>query len=226
VGSYDARVYCLDLASGKELWKFETAGRVHGTAALAEGHALVAGCDEFLHVLRLADGQSVRQVSMGSVSGVSAAVAGERVFLGTYGNEVRCIDWKTGAALWSFRAEERQFPFMSSAAVTPQAVIVGGRDKRLRAFDPATGRVLWTFESGGRIDSSPVVAGERVYVGAGDGNLYAVDLGSGREQARFELGGSISASPAVAQGCLVIGSEDGVLYCLAQGPTQAPGPSE
>ena len=213
-GSYDGFVYCLDLKSGKLLWKFETGGPVHGMLGIVDGLVLAAGCDEFLHVLRIADGKPERQVLMESVSGVSAAIAGDEVFIGTYGNQVRCINWKNGTTKWVFEPEQRKFPFLSSAAVTSRAIILGGRDKRVWALDRKTGEVLWRYAAKGRIDSSPVVVGNRVFVGSSDGNLYGLDLRTGRELERFELGAPITASPAVGQGCLVIGNQDGVLYCF------------
>lgn len=213
-GSYDGFVYALDARDGSLLWKHQTEGRVHGTPAIAEGHVIAAGCDDYLHVLALSDGREIRKVAMGSVSGSSAAILGSSAFVGTFGNQVRGIHWRTGKTLWVFEDSERQFPFVGSAAVTPHVVVIGGRDKRLRAFEPETGQVRWTFSAKGRIDSSPVIVGPRVFVGSSDGNVYAVDLESGAEKWRFETGGPITASPAVGERCLVIGNQDGVLYCF------------
>lgn len=216
-GSYDAFVYCLNVADGKLLWKYETAGRVHGSPCLAEGCVMVAGCDEYLHVVHIADGTMQRQVSMESVAGTSAAIVGDEVFVGTYSNQVRCINWKTGATKWIFEPEDKSFPFMSSAAVCSTAVILGGRDRNVWALNPADGKVLWRFAARGRVDSSPVIVQNRVFVGSSDGNLYGLDLLTGKEQIKFELGGPITASPAVGEGCLVIGNQDGVLYCFHSG---------
>ncbi|MFQ5496155.1 MAG: PQQ-binding-like beta-propeller repeat protein [Phycisphaerae bacterium] len=213
-GSYDGLIYCLSAGDGKLIWKFETQGRVHGTPGIASGNVLAAGCDEYLHVLRLSDGTAVTKVSMGSVSGASAAVAGSRVFVGTYSGSVLGIDWKSGRKVWSFHDPQREFPYLSSAAVTDKLVIIGGRDKRLHALDAGTGKQRWLFETQGRVESSPVVVGKRVFFGSLDGNLYAVDLETGRQVWRFEAGSPISASPAVADGRLVVGTEDGVLYCF------------
>jgi len=214
-GSYDGFVYCLTAADGRLLWKFETEGKVHGTPAIAENHVIAAGCDEFLHVLNLTDGSQIRKVSLGSVSGSSTAILGSRAFAGTYGNQVRCSDWKTGADGWTFEDDDRQFPFVSSPAVTARCVILGGRDKRLRAFDPVSGRVLWEFVTKGRIDSSSVIVGQRAFFGSSDGNLYGIDVATGRELWRYEAGSPITASPAIGCGRLVIGTQDGDLLCFS-----------
>ncbi len=222
-GSYDGSVYCVSPKDGKLIWKHTTEGRVHGTPAIAEGHAIVAGCDEHLHVIELDTGKPARKVSMGSVSGASAAVVGSVAYVGTYGGSVLAIDWKAGGVVWRFKDPDHEFPVLSSAAVTDEAVIVGGRDKRLHALDRKTGKSLWEFVTKGRIDSSPVVVGLRVYIGSFDGNLYAVELATGREVWRFETGAPISASPAVAEGCLVIGTEDGIVYCFDSGDRASAG---
>ena len=59
----------------------------------------------YLHVVNLADGKPLRKVPMGSVSGASAAIAGDRVFIGTYGSQVRCINYKTGDTLWKYELD-------------------------------------------------------------------------------------------------------------------------
>jgi glucose dehydrogenase len=216
-GSYDAFVYCLSTDDGKLLWKFETGGRVHGSPAITDAQVLVAGCDEHLHVLKLSDGQEVTRVSMGSVSGASAAIVDSKAFVGTYGHQFLGIDWKMGHVLWTHEDAERQFPILSSAAVTAQTVLVGGRDKRLRALDPKSGQLQWVFATDGRIDASPVAVGSRVFIASADGNLYGIDVTTGKEVWRFETGAPISASPAVGDGCLVIGNEDGTIFCFAAG---------
>ena len=73
---------------------------------------------------------------------------------------------------------------------------------------------MWEFATGGRVDSSPVIAGDVVYVGSNDGNLYALNLADGTLLWKFTAGGHIVASPAISGKRLVIGSRDGVLYCL------------
>lgn len=219
-GCYDGGIYCLKLVDGSLLWKVSTDAQVHGTVGVAGEVALSAGCDGQLRVIALDDGKVIRAIDASAQSAASAAILGDRVFIGTMGNRVLGIDWRQGTVEWAYENPDRSFPFQSSAAVTDKAVVIGGRDKLIHALDPKTGKALWTHATGARADSSPVIVGDRVFCGSGDGNLYALDLATGRETWRFEAGAPILASPAVAAGRLVIGTADGVLYCF--GPKSAP----
>ncbi|GJQ25333.1 MAG: hypothetical protein HBSAPP02_03650 [Phycisphaerae bacterium] len=221
-GSYDGNVYCLKLTDGSLLWKHLTDGRVHGSAGVSDGKVVVAGCDQKLHVLQLSDGKSIAAVDLGSVSGCSAAIVDDAVYVGTFGNDVLAIDLKRNERRWTFTNKDRDFPFYASAAVTEELVIIGSRDKFVHALDRKTGKPRWQFRTRGRVDSSPVVAADRVWVGSSDGNVYGLDLRSGEERWRYEAGSPVTASPAVGGGCLVIGTEDGDILCFGEGPGRPP----
>jgi outer membrane protein assembly factor BamB len=57
--------------------------------------------------------------------------------------------------------------------------------------------VQWQVQTGGPVQSTPVVANGTVYVGSGDGHLYALDARAGAERWRFAAGRAVSSSPAV-----------------------------
>jgi outer membrane protein assembly factor BamB len=213
IGSYDGHLYGLSL-EGKLLWKAQTEGPVHATPAVRDGIAYIAGCDEVLRAIRIADGRQLFTMSSGAYTGASPALAGTRAFYGTFENEVLGVDLATRKIVWRYKHADRAFPFYSSAAIAGDRVIVGGRDKMLHALEAGTGKAIWTVATRARIDSSPAVSGGRVYVGSNDGRLYVVDLASGQTVWEFEAGAPLSASPAIADGRLVIGAQDGRLYCL------------
>ncbi len=213
-GSYDGYLYCLHPDTGKLLWKFETDGKVHGTPGAVADRVMVAGCDEHLRVVHLDTGKEIDAIPLGSPSGSSAAILGNRVFAGTYGNEVVGADWKEGTILWRYEHPQRQFPFVSSAAITKDRVVIGGRDKMLHCLDSSTGKSVWTFRTRARVESSPVLVGDRVFFGSYDGKFYELSLETGKETWSFDTGSSIHSSPAIAEGKIVFGSGDGFLYCL------------
>jgi outer membrane protein assembly factor BamB len=213
-GSSDEHLYCLK-EDGGLAWKFEVAGGpVLGTPVVVDGRTFAAGCDSTLHVLNVADGKEQDTLDLGGQVAASAAVVGDRFYVGTMTNQVLGIDWKKPALAWKFEPEDRAQPFYSSCAVTDKFVIVGSRDRLVHALNRKTGNEEWNFPTGGNVDSSPVVVGNRVYFGSADGKLYVLDAAKGTLLQKIDLRGAILASPAVADGRLVIGTEKNVVYCL------------
>jgi glucose dehydrogenase len=213
--SYDSYLYAIRPDSGELAWKVQTQGQVHGTVAVGEGLAYVAGCDGIFRALRLEDGSEAFQVPIGSYTAASAVLDGERAYFGTYDPaEVVALDLAAREIVWRYAHPDRSFPFYSSGALAEGLLVLGGRDRFVHAIDVATGEARWTHETRARVDSSPAVADGRVYVGGGDNRFYVLDLETGRELWEFDAGAGFTASPAIASGRVVIGATDGVIYCF------------
>jgi outer membrane protein assembly factor BamB len=217
-GSGDQMLYCLNKdRGGKPLWTFKVpGGPVMGSPAIIDNKTFVAGCDSALHVIDTAKGTEIKEIELDGQVGASAALVGDVLYVGTMTNQVQAVNWKEGKVAWSYEAAKKQLPFYASVAATRELVLAGSRDRCLHALDRKTGQMKWVFPTGGKVDSSPVVAGKRVYFGSADGKLYVVDLATGQQVQALQLGKGILASPAVSGNRLVIGTVDGVLYCLGK----------
>jgi hypothetical protein len=164
----------------------------------------VAGCDERLRGIRVADGAEVLEVSSGAYTGASPAIVDGVAYYGTFENDVLAVDLATKRVLWRYKNPERQFPFYASAAVAADRVVLGGRDKRVHALDRNTGALKWSSARG-----ASFVGGHRRRPRPGLQRRAAVRTGPGhRRQAReltwrTDRGSPSSAMPAV------IGTEDG-----------------
>lgn len=213
-GGYDNRLHCLDAATGRANWAYETGNYVHGVPAVGDGVTAFGGCDAIVHVVNLADGTLAREIDGGAYIIGSAAIVDGFAYVGQYGNEFLAIDLSKGEVAWRYR--DRNFPYGASPAVTDQLVIFGGRDRRIHAVDRATGQARWTFGTRGRVESSPVVAGNRVLVGSDDGRIYLLDLEDGRERWSYEVGQAVQSSPAVIQDRFVMGADDGTVYAFGR----------
>jgi outer membrane protein assembly factor BamB len=215
-GSYDQFLYCLSAKDGSLIWKFETEQYVHATPALYKRDVMISGCDGFFRVIDVDTGKEKHNVYLGSQAAASAAILDDRAYLGTFGNQVLCIDLKDPGICWEYEHPRRHFPFYASAAVTKELVLVAGRDKMLHALNPETGEALWIFSARSKIDSSPIIAGDRAFFAAMSGEIYALSLATGETLWEYDTGSGIEASPSMAAGKLVIGSLDGVLYCFGE----------
>jgi outer membrane protein assembly factor BamB len=212
VGSYDCKLHCLEAATGKSNWVYETGNYINGTPAVESNRTVFGGCDGLLHVISLADGTQEKEIEAGAYVPGSPALAGGRAFFGHYENDFICVDLDAGKKAWTFH--DRDFPYFSSPAVTGDKVIFGGRDKLLHCVQREDGKALWSFSTRGKVDSSPVVCGGKVVAGSDDGRLYVVSLETGKELWSYEIGQAIESSPAVAGGRVVVGSDDGSVYCF------------
>ena len=158
----------------------------------------------------------IENIELAAYVGASPAVLNGRLYVGTFENEVLCLDLKERQLAWRYQHPKRHFPFFSSAAVTEDVVVVGGRDKMVHALEAETGRQRWVHVTRSRVDSSPVILGERVFVADESGVLLALDLASGKVLWEYETGSPLEASPSVGKGRLVIGTVDGTLFCFGK----------
>jgi outer membrane protein assembly factor BamB len=211
-GSYDFKLHCVDAASGRTNWVYETGNYINGSPAIANGLTAFGGCDGLLHVISLAEGKQVKEVEAGAYIAGSVALADGRAYFGQYENEFLCVDLKEGKKAWAFH--DRNFPYFSSPAVTKEVVVFGGRDKLLHCVKRDSGQALWSFPTRGKVDSSPAICGNKVVVGSDDGRLYLVSLDNGKELWSYEVGQPIGSSPAVAREKIVVGCDDGNVYCF------------
>jgi outer membrane protein assembly factor BamB len=212
VGSYDNRLYCFDAETGKLNWLYETDNYINGAPSSDGQQVVFGGCDELLHMLSVLDGTKIGEVWAGSYIPGSAALAGDKAYLGHYDSKLVCIDRKEKKIDWEYIDKDNPDSFFSSPAVGKDRVLIGSRNDHLYCVNRWTGEKIWTFRTRDDIDSSPVIAGEKVVVGSLDGRLYIVDLKDGKELWSFEIGAPLFSCPAVDGGFIVIGSDDGRIY--------------
>jgi outer membrane protein assembly factor BamB len=214
-GTDGADIFCLDAATGSKLWEQKAGDRINGAPAVSRGAALVSGCDAQLRALQGSDGKELYSTDLGALCPGSAAVAGDRIVIGTDQGRVLCISAETHQQLWLYDAVAEHAMVYSSPAVSSDGVVVfGARDRNVYGVELATGKPLWKFPTRGDVDSSPVISGGRVYVGSKDKKLYVLDLKSGKQLWSFTAGRGITAGPAIGAGVVVIGDTGGNLYCL------------
>ncbi len=223
VGSYDAHLYCFDAVGGELQWKYGTGDYVNGTPAVARGKVVFGGCDAALHVVDIATGEAASRIGLGEGCHVpgSVGLAGNRAFLGHYGNQFVCIDVDSGALVWTHSGGRD--PFFSSPAIGRERVVFGGRDRKLHCVRREDGAEEWTFATRRKVDGSPVIIGDSVVFGGADGRLRVLGLERGEERWSYDIGPAITASPAVVDGMIFVGATDGRLYAFGEGPVDSAG---
>lgn len=143
IGTHAGVVHALDLATGKELWRFPGLAPFLHSPAVASGLVIAAAADGYIYGLEAARGV-VKWRHSGPQGGYSAApiVAEGRVLIGSRSGEMLALDLQ-GAPVWS---QQLLAPIRQTAAFHKGRLYVTAEDLRLRCFDPA-GKLLWTSKA-------------------------------------------------------------------------------
>jgi outer membrane protein assembly factor BamB len=153
----DRAVFCLDAATGKELWKSPLAHNPWGGPTLAGDTVIVTtssvafdpkaldGAKGEVVALDLATGKEKwKKAVPGGVLGCAAATADAAVFTCTDG-KVRAFDLKDGSRKFIYDAKAAMF---APPAVVAGVAYVADLNGAVHAIDLKTGNAAWTLDLG------------------------------------------------------------------------------
>lgn len=189
---YKLEVYCLDRASGKELWKkIAYEGKPHIPTQPSNTYATETPITDGQRVYAYfgmhglycydLDGNLLWKKDLGSYpmalgfgTGSSPALTDGRIFIQCDNEEksfLIALDARTGDEIWRVSRPERtsySTPFVWKNKVRTEVVCLG--TSRVRSYDPATGKQLWELGGvTGQPKASPAASEDLLYVGTGDG---------------------------------------------------------
>jgi outer membrane protein assembly factor BamB len=212
IGSCAGTFYGLDRQTGKVCWSYDI--RKDGNQTSFHGNPLITddlviiGTDGGLgHVYAFEKTtgrvvwkyQAGGSISWGTGVGSDIVRLGPNVYGVTLGDELLCLDLKTGRLNWSFRKPFTNEAWSSAPAVTGSQVYFGALNGTIYGLDAASGRVLWSRELGPRISTSPAIIGDDLYAGTADHYIYRLRRTSGEIISKLEVE-TIPVGPLIAAG--------------------------
>ncbi|MBL9173651.1 MAG: PQQ-binding-like beta-propeller repeat protein [Verrucomicrobiales bacterium] len=147
----------------------------------------------------------------------SAAILGDRVFIGSSDSNLYCLQRSDGRKLWSFQSDG---PIEGSPLVLDGRVYFGTANTNVYALDADSGKALWSFGLEDKILSSPnwvqstITNRKDVLVGGYDFKLYSLGAATGRTNWVFETGNYINGTPAIGDGVTAFGGCDAVVHVV------------
>jgi outer membrane protein assembly factor BamB len=181
--------FCLDIDTGKPLWRTVCDLPVWGSPAIAGGLVIFGlGNGDLVNranspagavlCLRADSGQRVWRFGVPDAVLMRPAVDGERVFFGARDRHCYCIGLRDGRLRWK---QDLGSAVVAAPALAGSSLYVAASSGGVSGLDTATGKIRWTFDlaehsrTRPQIFSSPEIAGSpanrRLYVGAGLDNL-------------------------------------------------------
>lgn len=147
----------------------------------------------------------------------SAAIVGDRVFVGSDDMHLYALDRAKGTQVWAFKTEGG---VESSPLWLEGRVYFGSSDSHVYALDAKDGALVWKFRTDDRVLSAPNFwrsedGKSAIIVGSYDFKLYSLDAGTGRSNWVYETGNYINGAPGIAQGKAIFGGCDALLHMVS-----------
>src|SRR5439155_409363 len=142
VGDSDGLFHCVDAATGKQRWTFETGAEIVSGANFTGDRVLFGSYDETLYCLSKEGKALWRFKTQGPVNG-SPAVVGDRTFVAGCDSELHVLDTIKGTELTSVDLGSQSG---ATAAVAGDRLYVGTMGNQVLAIDWKKGEVLWGTE--------------------------------------------------------------------------------
>jgi len=216
VGSGDANVYCLDLATGKKLWHFATRDSVDAPPTVVDDTVYVGSADGFLYALDAKAGTLRWKIEtedkiLGAANTFRDAKTGKsRIVVGSYDYNLYCLDPADGKTLWKYESGNY---INGGIAVAGGRTVFGGCDAVIHVVGP-DGKDEGKIDAGAYVAATPAFDGKRVYVGNYEGSMVCADVEARKVVWTYEREDPFVSSPAVGAERLLAGCRDGRLYCL------------
>ena len=196
-------VYALDAATGEELWKYKTDGKIFSTPAIygkGDGASVIIGsCDKNIYSFNIKSGKVNWKYECGKSVLGSPTVYGGKVYIGASDHTFRALNAKTGKLVW----ENKDIKGFIEAKpfVDGQQVVIGDWANHLYSMNPANGKMQWEWTvKGSRMLSPaavwPVKANGNIIFATPERVSYGLDAKTGKQLWRVKGGReSVGLSP-------------------------------
>ncbi len=207
--------YCLDAATGKELWDQKT-GWVWGSATVTDELVFVPCVDGYVMALDASTGHMIWRHRFNMSVCSEPCVEGDQVIFGSWDNYMIAFDKKTGRVNWQFQG---------GATDSGVSIIADGRIySKNKCIDARTGELIWEFRDGNSVfNVTPAYHDGKVYMscwhGLGLGGIcvkaviYCIDALSG-EKIWTHLGGGLSSPVIDDENVYFPSIADPYFYCV------------
>jgi outer membrane protein assembly factor BamB len=198
-GAFDHKLYAIDAATGKEVWRFEGASApIAAPPTLKDGVLYFGAFDSNFYAVNAADGKLKWKTAVDGWVWTPATLSTSAVFFGDVHGKLYALDPASGQRQWTYETRDsiKAQPVLSNTMLYVVSV-----DTNVYAFNladikkDATGKVdfnntLWRNETiGRRLVSKPMTTENTLLVPVFDGDVkvWALDANTGSRKFQYPL---------------------------------------
>lgn len=222
-GVLDGFVVCLDLDSGKEIWKYRSiddpdpkkfAPGFKAAPLVTEQSVCIGDEDGIFHCIDKKTGKKRWSFETFGEIVSSASRFDNRVVFGSYDNSLYCLDLATGKKIWSFETDGY---VNCSPAIVNGFTFVTGCDEQLRVVDIQTGKQVKQMPLNTYLIASPAIMDDLLYVGTYASEVMAVNWKTLKVKWRYRASSGefpYHSSVALTNEIVLVGGRDKLLHCI------------
>lgn len=239
----ESNVHCLDIDTGRLIWKYEIQGYLGCPGCSASDRRIFIATRPidnkqnatYVHCLDSETGALIWKTEI-SVPFVSflPVVSGNRLFIAGRAQfpigAIFCLDASNGKHQWKFETDENAVPESSPAVFEDRVYLYaesgGGTAQSttgyLYCLDKQSGNLVWRYVTkGGTFVSQPVASGSYLYwsgtIGQNRiGYIHCFDRNTGERIRRLRTGRPIASRPMISEGTVIVGAGD-EFYAFKEG---------
>jgi eukaryotic-like serine/threonine-protein kinase len=214
-GSMDGALYAVELATGKQRWRYATSGPVQESSpCVHNGTVYIGDLNGIFHAVDAMTGKVRWTFKAGAEIKSSPNCSGNRIYFGSYDQNLYCLSADTGALLWKYATEG---PVHCTPALDKTRVYISGCDETFRAIDAASGKQIYELPLGAYTGASAALKDDHAYAGTFGNEVLGIDLVRRDIQWTYKHATRsfpFYSSAAVTGDRVVLGGRDKMLHCL------------
>ena len=221
-GSLTGWLYCLDLLTGEEIWRYRSiddpdpkqfAPGFPAAPRVTDESVYIGDEDGVFHAVNRETGIRDWQFSTDAQIAGCAAVVGDQIIVCSYDSHLYSLS-PDGALQWKYRTNDR---INCSPAVVDSFTFVAGCDEHLRVIDIEKGEQKTDIPMGSFLIGSPAVVDEMLYVGMHNAEVVAVNWKTEEIVWRYsdpDRRFPYHSSAAVTNDHVLLGGQDSRFHCI------------
>lgn len=214
-------LYCLDLQTGKEIWKYRSiedpdpktfAAGFKATPLVTEKMIYIGDEDGVLHAIDRTTGKKSWIFATGAEIAGCVAQYEDKLLLASHDSYLYCLTLE-GAEVWKFQTDDR---INCSPAIASTYTFLAGCDEHLRVIDLQTGKEFRDMPLESPLIGSPATIDDLLYVGTHAGEIVCADWRKGEFVWRYagQRKMPFHASAAVTEELVILGGHDKIVHAV------------
>ncbi|KPK80796.1 MAG: hypothetical protein AMJ81_11310, partial [Phycisphaerae bacterium SM23_33] len=214
----EARITCLDAATGRRLWELRTKSHVESSPCIYEGKAYIGAGDDGMYCIALKPAGGGQPRLIWHLEGkdypdceTSPIAHDGKVYfgLGEGGCAVVCVDARSGEEIWRTPAP---YPVFSSPTLSRGKLFVGmGNGNLIETAEAVREKKIKKMRQAGLEEAE---IDRRAAKLAPAGEVWCLNPNDGKVIWSYPLPRTVLGAIAAAEGRIYFGCRDGKFYCL------------